>query len=77
MPLLVVLAAVGLFSVAAKWLGVVASTLLLVVVASSVSGEFRWREALLSGLVLGAAAVAVFVYALGIPLPVWPAFVGR
>ncbi len=76
-PLLVVLAAVGLFSMAAKWLGVVASTLLLVVVASAVSGEFRWREALISGLVLGAAAVAVFVYALGIPLPVWPAFVGR
>jgi hypothetical protein len=40
------------------------------------SREFRWKEALLSGAIVGVAAVAVFVYGLGVPLPVWPAFVG-
>jgi hypothetical protein len=73
-PLAVVLAGVAIFAVAAQWLGLVLAALLLVVVSSAASPEFRWKEALLSGAVQGAATVAVFVWGLGIPLPVWPMF---
>lgn len=71
-PLLIVLASIGLFSVAAPRIGLALSGLLLVFVASLASREFRWKEALASGVVLGLASVVVFVYGLGMPLPVWP-----
>lgn len=76
-PLLVVLAGVAFFSIVAKWTGVILATIGLVFIASTASSEFRWKEALASGALMGIAAVIVFVYALGVPLPVWPAFVGR
>ena len=68
------LAGVGLFSLTAQWLGLVLGGLALVAVSSAASPEFRWKEALVSGLIQGAATSAVFVYGLGIPLPVWPLF---
>lgn len=73
-PLAVVLLGVGFFSLTAQWLGLVLASLALVFVSSAASPEFRWKEALLSGVIQGAATVAVFVYGLGIPLPVWPVF---
>ena len=71
-PLAIVLLGVGLFALTAQWLGLVLGGLVLVLVASAASPEFRWKEALVSGVIQGAATVAVFVYGLGIPLPVWP-----
>ena len=75
-PLVIVLFSITVFAMLAEWLGLVATALLLAFVSSAASAEFRWKEALLSGAILGIAAVAVFVYGLGIPLPVWPAFIG-
>jgi len=40
------------------------------------SEEFGWREALLSGAIQAAAMAALFIYGLGVPLPVWPVFIG-
>lgn len=73
-PLAIVLLGVGTFSLA-PWLGVVITGALLVFISSSASQEFRWKEALVSGVVQGVAVVAIFVYGLGIPLPIWPVFV--
>jgi hypothetical protein len=75
-PLLTVLLSVCLFSWVMDFLGLIATSLLLVFVASMASDEFRWKEALISGIILGAAATAVFVHGLAIPLPVWPSFLG-
>ena len=75
-PLLVVLFSVGFFSLTAKWLGLVVASLALVFIASMASKEFRWKEALVSGAILGLAAMVVFVYGLGLPLPIWPTFIG-
>lgn len=75
-PLVIILFSVCLFSWAVDFLGLVAISLVLVFVASSASSEFRWKDALISGLLLGLAAAALFVYGLGIPLPVWPVFAG-
>jgi hypothetical protein len=60
----------------AHYLGLIGAGLVLVFVASSASQEFRWREAAVSGTVLGIAAAALFIYGLGVPLPAWPVFVG-
>ena len=73
-PVIVVIASVVVFGVAAPPLGLVVATLLLVVVSSAASDEFRWKEAVISSLILAAFTVAAFAYGLQLQLPVWPAF---
>lgn len=75
-PLTILLLSVSLFIVLTPWVGLVASGLALALVSSAASREFRWKEALVVGVVLGAAAAALFVRGLGVPLPIWPAFPG-
>jgi uncharacterized membrane protein AbrB (regulator of aidB expression) len=50
----------------------VLSTIGLIVVASTASREFRFRESLLSGVLLAALSVGVFVVGLKLQLPIWP-----
>lgn len=76
-PLVTLLIGAALFIILTPWLGLIVATLVMSFVASTASREFRWQEALPVGAVLGAAAAALFVYGLGIPLPVWPWFMGR
>ena len=53
-------------------LGLVLSTIILVVLSSAASLEFRPKEALIAGVLLAALAVGVFVIGLKLQLPVWP-----
>jgi len=76
-PLLIVLGSVVLFGLTAPSLGLVVSTILLIVVSSTASTEFRWKEALVSGVLLAALAVAGFIWGLGLQFSVWPTFLGR
>ena len=73
-PLAMVLLSVFLFSQILKPLGLLLSTVLLVVLVSKASHEFRWREALSNAAVLVVIVMAVFVYFLKFQIPVWPAF---
>lgn len=75
-PLFILLASVALFILITPWLGLIAAGLALVFLSSAASREFRWREALIVGTLQGVAAAVLFVYGLGLPLPVWPAFMG-
>jgi hypothetical protein len=75
-PLFILLASVALFIVLTTWLGLIVAALVLVFISSAASAEFRWKEALIAGAVQGVAAAALFVWALGLPLPVWPPFIG-
>lgn len=75
-PLFILLASVALFILITPWLGLVVAGLALVFVSSAAGREFRWREALIVGATQGIAAAALFVYGLGLPLPVWPTFIG-
>jgi hypothetical protein len=70
--LAIVLGSVVLFGAIVQSLGVALSTVILIVVASAASREFRPREALLSGVVLAVLAVGVFVIGLSLQLPIWP-----
>ena len=71
-PLVVVLGSVVLFGAIVRPLGVALSTVILIVVASAASSEFRPRESLVAGLLLAALAVGVFVVGLQLQLPIWP-----
>ena len=74
-PLAIILSSVCVFALIGQWVGLIVGSLLLVFIASMAREGFNWKEALIVGLILGIAAVAVFVYGLGVPLPIWPAFI--
>ena len=73
-PLLVVLGSVVLFGLTIPLLGMALSTVLLVIVSSVASPEFRWKEAVVASLLVAVFAVGVFAYGLGLQMPVWPPF---
>jgi len=71
-PTLLVLGSVVLFGAIVKFVGMAISTVILIVLASAASHEFRPKEALISGVLLAALAVGVFVVGLNLQLPIWP-----
>ena len=72
-PVVMVLGSVAAFGLIVNHLGMVVSTVLLIVASSAASHEFRFREALVAGSLLAALAVGVFVIGLKLQLPIWPA----
>ena len=75
-PLVVVSIAVLAFALLLEPAGLVVATLAIVVVGGLGGPEFRFFESILlaAGLVLG--AIVIFVYALKLPLPIWPSVLG-
>ena len=71
-PLIFVLGTVVIFGLVIPWTGVVLGTVFLIFVSSIASHEFRWRDALISGILLAVAAVLVFIVGLQLQLPIWP-----
>jgi hypothetical protein len=71
-PTLFVLGSVVLFGSIVKFLGMAISTVILIVLASAASHEFRPKEAVISGVLLAALAVGVFIMGLNLQLPIWP-----
>jgi hypothetical protein len=77
-PVALVLSSVVLFGLLLRPLGLVGATLVLVLICSRASSEFRWREAVLNAAALTLIVLVVFVYFLEFPVPVWPTwFTGR
>jgi hypothetical protein len=66
----------ALFGLILVPLGLPIATLVLTVVSSAASREFRWKSALVNGLVLATFVTVTFVSLLGLPLPTWPFFFG-
>jgi Tripartite tricarboxylate transporter TctB family len=71
-PVLVVLLSVVVFGIILTRVGLALSTVALIVAASAASTEFRWKESLVSGILLAALATGVFVYTLKLVIPIWP-----
>jgi putative tricarboxylic transport membrane protein len=67
----IVVASIG-YGYLLKPLGLVLATALLVLASAAGGHEFRWREALVLAIVLALFSVLVFIYALGLPFPLWP-----
>ena len=75
-PLAVLVVAILAFGVLINWLGLVIAGALVAIIGARAGPEFRTVEVLALAAVLVAFSVAVFVYALGLPLKVWPSFWG-
>jgi hypothetical protein len=76
-PLAVVLGAVALFALLLQPAGLVAALLVLIGVSAYASHEFRLREVIPLAAFLVALVLAVFIWGLGMVVPVWPAFIDR
>jgi Tripartite tricarboxylate transporter TctB family len=72
LPLAIIAGAVCLFGLAIEPLGLVVSLAILVVLAAIAGLQFRLVETVALAVGLIVFSVGVFVYALGLPLPVWP-----
>jgi putative tricarboxylic transport membrane protein len=75
-PVAAVLGSVVLFAVLLRPLGMVLSSLLLVVFSSLGGRDFRSREVVVSALLLTGFCVLVFSVGLKLDLPLWPAAFG-
>jgi hypothetical protein len=74
-PLLIVLGAVAMFALLLRPAGLIAALLALIGVSAYASHEFRLREVIPLAVFLVLLVLAVFVWGLGMVVPVWPAFV--
>jgi hypothetical protein len=75
-PTLVVLGAVLAFGLVLNYVGLVLATIVLVLVSSIASHEFRWKEAVIASLALAAFVVIAFQYGLKLQIPTWPPVFG-
>jgi hypothetical protein len=71
-PMVIVLGSVVLFGLLSPHIGLILAGVLLIVMSSAGSSEFRWKEALISGIILSIGAVLVFIWGLGLQFSVWP-----
>jgi len=71
-PLLMSLAAIALFGIVLSFLGLVAAVVVLVLVGAYATREVRPLEIVVLAVALAVFSVAVFVWLLGLPLPLWP-----
>lgn len=69
-----ILLGIALFALLLKPAGLVLATMVLVLVSSRASHEFRWRPSLISAVAVSAFCALVFVGGLSLPMPLWPTF---
>ena len=71
-PLVWILLCAGAFAATIDSLGIIVATCILVVLSRLGEWDPRLRESLLLGAALAAISVGIFVYALSMPLRLWP-----
>jgi hypothetical protein len=71
-PFALVLGSVALFGVLLMPLGLIISSLVLVALSALASHEFHWKYATVTAFALVIACYLIFVYGLGLPMPVLP-----
>ena len=76
-PLASTVGAVALFGWVLPHFGLLVALPLLVVCAALAGDEFHWGEVLAAALVLTALSWAIFVFGLGLTIPVAPWWLGR
>ena len=74
-PVVLVLVSVVVFGWSVQALGLVLSTVLLVLISALGSNAFRWRDAILLSALLTTLAVTVFFYGLHVSLTLWPMWI--
>jgi hypothetical protein len=75
-PLVVIIAAIAVFGAMLEPLGLALTVPVLIVISSLAGDEFHWKGVALNAAVLTVASWAIFVWALKLTIPLWPAFLG-
>jgi hypothetical protein len=73
-PLLLIVGSVAVFGLLLPKLGMVLSLPVLIIIASLAGDEFSWPAAIGSSVVLTIFSWFVFIWGLGLTIPLWPAF---
>ena len=71
-PLILVLASVMLFGALVNTGGLITATVVLIIVSALGGHEFRWKEAIISAVLMSVTVWAVFDKALGLPFKLFP-----
>ncbi len=71
-PLILVLAAVMLFGALVNTGGLITATVVLIIVSALGGHEFRWKEAIISAVLLSVSVWLIFDKALGLPFKLFP-----
>jgi hypothetical protein len=72
-PIVWILGGVIVFGLTVKIIGLALAIITLVLISSFGGHEFKLKEQLIAGVVLAAGSIAVFVYGLKLPFPIFPA----
>jgi hypothetical protein len=76
-PGILVFGSIAAFALLLKTAGLVISIFAIILVASFASRDSRFRDSLISAILLCAVSLANFVYGLNLQIPVWPAFIAQ
>lgn len=76
-PLLLVLGAVLVFALLLRPLGLVVSLIMLIGLGAAGGPDFKPKEVVIMATALILLVLAVFIWGLGLTIPVWPAFMTR
>jgi hypothetical protein len=68
---------IAAFALVLRTLGLVVAIFAIILISSLASSESRFKETLISAVVLCLASLAMFVYGLNLQIPVWPVFIAR
>jgi hypothetical protein len=71
-PVLLVGASVASFALLLRVAGLAATAVVVVIIAGYAASDVRLRENLVLAVGMAVFAVALFVFGLGLPIPVWP-----
>jgi putative tricarboxylic transport membrane protein len=71
-PVLLVTAAVVVFACSIQTLGLVLATVLITVIGGFASPQVRLIEMLAAAAVLAVMTTAIFIWGIGLPIPIWP-----
>lgn len=66
------IASVLFFGAAVRPIGLVISAFLTLMIAAAANKDVRWGESVIWSAILTAAAVALFIYGLSLPMQLWP-----
>ena len=73
-PVLLITAAVVAFAYSIQTLGLVVATALITLIGGFASPRVRILEMIAAAVVLGAMTTAIFIWGIGLPIPIWPEF---
>ncbi len=72
--LAIIVGSIALFGIVLLPLGLIVAIVVLIVVSSKASHEFTWATTILNAAILMLLSLVIFVWGIGLQLPLWPAF---